>query len=81
MICWYRMLAGRSAAPFMANIMYGRVCGVLVFSKETGFNKYLYRMSDAGSGLVLIRSGTHELNEDLGRQRGRRESRMYLVWC
>ena len=40
---------------------------------EVGFKKYLHGVSDAGCR--LLRSGTHELNEKLGRLRG---SRMYF---
>ena len=37
-----------------------------------GFKKYLHGVSDAGSRLLFeFRSGTHGLNEELGRHRGR----------
>ena len=36
------------------------------FGKEVQFRKYLHGLSDAGTG-----SGTHGLNEELGRHRGR----------
>ena len=38
------------------------------FNKEVGFKKYLHGASDAGSRLLFkFRSGTHGLNEELGR--------------
>ncbi|CAI8047039.1 hypothetical protein GBAR_LOCUS26004, partial [Geodia barretti] len=42
------------------------------FNKVVEFKKYLHGKSDAGSRLVFkSRSGTHGLNEELGRHRGR----------
>ena len=38
--------------------------------KRVEFKKYLHGVSDAGTRL-LFRSGTHGLNEELGRHRGR----------
>ena len=40
------------------------------FVKSVEFKKYLHGICDAGSRL-LFRSGTHGLNEELGRHRGR----------
>ena len=41
------------------------------FSKEVQFKKYLHGLSDAGTRLLFkFRSGTHGLNEELGRHRG-----------
>ena len=49
------------------------------FGKRVEFKKYLHGVSDAGTGhLFRFRSGTHSLNEGLGRRRGR-ESK--FVWC
>ena len=43
------------------------------FSKKVGFKNYLHGVSDAGRRLLLkFRSGTHGLNEVLGRHRGRK---------
>ena len=40
------------------------------FSKEVGFKRYLHGVSDAGTRLLFkFRSGTHGLNEELGRHR------------
>ena len=42
------------------------------FSKSVEFKKYLHGLCDAGSRhLYKFRSGTHGLNEELGRHRGR----------
>ena len=42
-----------------------------VFSKEVEFKRYLHGISDAGTRLLFkFRSGTHGLNEELGRHRG-----------
>ena len=43
-----------------------------VLARLLEFKKYLHRVSDAGTTLLFIfRSGTHSLNEELGRHRGR----------
>ena len=40
--------------------------------KSVEFKKYLHRVCDAGSRLLFkFRLGTHGLNEELGRHRGR----------
>ena len=42
------------------------------FSKEVDFKTHLHEVSDAGIRLLFkFRSGTHGLNEELGRHRGR----------
>ena len=42
------------------------------FGKSVEFKKYLHGICDAGSKLLFkFRSGTHSLNEELGRHRGR----------
>ena len=42
------------------------------FGKSIEFKKYLHGVCDAGSRLLFkFRSGTHGLNEELGRHRGR----------
>ena len=42
------------------------------FGKAIEFKKYLHRVADAGSRLLFkFQSGTHGLNEKLGRHRGR----------
>ena len=42
------------------------------FGKSVEFKKYLHGICDAGSGLLFkFRSGTHGLNEELDRHRGR----------
>ena len=54
---------------------------VLIYSKEVGFKKYLHRVCNAGSRLLfMIRSGTHGLNEEMGRQRGR-ERKVECTLC
>ena len=51
------------------------------FSKNVGFKKYLHGVSDAGSRLLFkFRSGTHGLNEELGRHRGR-EGKVECTLC
>ena len=42
------------------------------FVKQSEFKKYLHGFCDAGTRLLFkFRSGTHGLNEELGRHRGR----------
>ena len=57
------------------------------FNKVVEFKKYLHGKSDAGSRLMCkCRSGTHGLNEELGRHRGREgcddecESVSHVLW-
>ena len=51
------------------------------FSKEVEFKRYLHGVSDAGTRLLFkFRSGTHGLNEELGRHRGR-NGRTEWVLC
>ena len=51
------------------------------FRREVQFKKYLHGLSDAGTRLLFkFRSGTHELNEELGRHRGR-EGKKECVLC
>ena len=43
-----------------------------MYGKRVEFKKYLHGVSDAGTRLLFkFRSGTHGLNEELGRHRGR----------
>ena len=52
------------------------------FGREVQFKKYLHDLSDAGTRLLFkFRSGTHGLNEELGRHRGRREGKKECVLC
>jgi len=42
------------------------------FGKEIEFKRYLHGVSDAGTSILFkFRSGTHGVNEELGRHRGR----------
>ena len=51
------------------------------FGKVVEFKKYLHGPGDAGSRLLFkFRSGTHGLNEELGRHRGR-EGRKECLLC
>ena len=51
------------------------------FGKEVDFKTYLHGVSDAGTRLLFqFRSGTHGLNEELGRHRGK-NSRTECVLC
>ena len=51
------------------------------FGKAIEFKKYLHGVADAGSRLLFkFRSGTHGLNEELGRHRGR-EGNKECVLC
>ena len=52
------------------------------FGKSVEFKKYLHGIGDVGSRLLFkFRSGTHGLNEELGRHRGREgKNGMFLVW-
>jgi hypothetical protein len=51
------------------------------FNKVIDFKKYLHGVCDAGSRLMFkFRSGTHGLNEELGRHRGR-EGRKECLLC
>ena len=51
------------------------------FGREVQFKKYLHGLSDAGTRLLFkFRSGTHGLNEELGRHRGR-EGKKESVCC
>ena len=50
------------------------------FNKVVEFKKYLRWKSDAGSRLMFkLRSGTHGLNEELGRHRRREGMKEYLL--
>ena len=50
------------------------------FGGSAEFKKYLYGICDAGSRLLLkFRSGTHDLNEELGRQRGKEVKTKYSL--
>ena len=52
------------------------------FGKVVEFKKYLHGVGDAGTRLLFkFRSGTHGLNEELGRHRGREQSVRVLVMC
>ena len=49
--------------------------------KRVEFKKYLHGVSDAGTRLLFkFRSGTHGLNEELGRHRGR-EGKLECTLC
>ena len=52
------------------------------FGKSVEFKKYLHGVCDAGSRLLFkFRSGTHGLNEELCRHRGREgKTEMFFVW-
>ena len=51
------------------------------FGKKVEFKRYLRGVGDAGTRLLFkFRSGTHGLNEELGRHRGR-ESKSECVLC
>ena len=51
------------------------------FGKRVEFKKYLHGVSDAGTRLLFkFRSGTHGLNEELGRHRGR-EGKLECTLC
>ena len=51
------------------------------FGKNVEYKKYLHGISDAGTRLLFkFRSGTHGLNEELGRHRGR-EGRSQCTLC
>ena len=51
------------------------------FGKNVEFKKYLHGVSDAGTRLLFkFRSGTHGLNEELGRHRGR-EGKLECALC
>ena len=46
------------------------------FGKAIEFKKYLNRVADARSRLLFkFRSGTHGINEELGRRRGRESNK------
>ena len=51
------------------------------FGKRVELKKYLHGVSDAGTRLLFkFRSGTHGLNEELGRHRGR-EGKLECTLC
>ena len=51
------------------------------FGKEVDFKTYLHRVSDAETRLLFkVRSGTHDLNEELGRHGGR-NGRTECILC
>ena len=51
------------------------------FGKNVEFKKYLHGVSDAGTRFLFkFRSGTHGLNEELGRHRGR-EGKLECTLC
>ena len=50
------------------------------FGKSIEFKKYLHEICDAGSKLLFkFRSGTHGLNEELGRHRGKEGKTEYSL--
>ena len=52
------------------------------FGKRVEFKKYLHGISDAGTRLLFkFRSGTHGLNEELGRHRGKSECTLCGAEC
>ena len=52
------------------------------FGKRVEFKKYLHGISDAGTRLLFkFGSGTHGLNEELGRHRGREGKLECTLWC
>ena len=52
-----------------------------MFGKNVEFKKYLHGVSDAGTRLLFkFRSGTHDLNEELGRHIGR-EGKLECALC
>ena len=52
-----------------------------IFRKKIGVKKYLHGVSDARSRLLLMfRSGTHGLNEELGRH-GARKGKVQCIVC
>ena len=51
-----------------------------MFCKAVEFKAYLHGVCDAGSRLMFkFRSGTHGLNEELGRQRGERSAYCVMI--
>ena len=51
------------------------------FRKEVEFKRYLHGVGDAGARLLFkFRSGTHGLNDELGRHRGR-EGKSECTFC
>ena len=51
------------------------------FGKEVEFKRYLHGVSDAGIRLLFkFWSGTHGLNEELGRHRGRNGRTVCFMW-
>ena len=52
-----------------------------MFGKKVEFKKYLHGINDAGTRLLFkFRSGMHDLNEELGRHRGR-EGKLECTLC
>ena len=52
------------------------------FGKEIEFKKYLHEVGDTGTRLLFkFRSGTHGLNEELGRHRGKSECALCGAEC
>ena len=50
------------------------------FGKEVEFNRYLHGVGEPGTRLLCkFRSGTHGLNEELGRHRGRESKSEYAL--
>ena len=51
------------------------------FGKNVEFRGYLHGISDAGTRLLFnFMSGTHGLNEELGRHRGREGKLKCMLW-
>ena len=52
------------------------------FRKEVEFKRYLHGVGDAGTRLLFkFRSGTHGLNEELGRHKGKLERALCGAEC
>ena len=52
-----------------------------MFGRKVEFNRYLYEVSDAETRLLfLFKSGTHSLNEVLGKYKGR-NGRTECILC
>ena len=92
--CWMVKKGNSSSKSFLAcvdecvserafwkglDIKQSYICIYKRFVKQSEFKKYLHGFCDAGTRLLLkFRSGTHGLNEELGRHRGR-DGKVYRV--
>ena len=77
MSCVEECISERECRKFEEGLV--KLATYKTFGKNVEFKKYLHGVSDAGTRLSF-KSGTHGLNEELGRNRGR-EGKLECTLC